>query len=193
MSDARALELFKEAGAYLEGHFLLTSGLHSSAYVEKFRVLEQPEICDELCELMAEPFKKDKIGVVVGPAMGGVLLAYGVARALGTRGIFMEREQGKLVLRRDFHIAHNERVLVVEDVVTTGKSVFEVLEALPLEMSQGRVAGVSYLVDRSSGKADFKTPKQVPLLKLDLPTYAPEACPLCANGVELTKRGSRKI
>ena len=193
MSEARALELFKKAGAYLEGHFLLTSGLHSSAYVEKFRVLEQPEACDELCEMMAAPFRKDKIGVVLGPAIGGILLAYGVARVLGTRGIFMEREQGKLTLRRDFHIAHNERVLVVEDVVTTGKSVFEVLEALPLEMTQGRVAGVAYLVDRSGGKVDFKTPRQEPLLKLDLPTYSPESCPLCAKGIELVKRGSRKI
>jgi orotate phosphoribosyltransferase len=124
--------------------------------------------------------------------MGGILLAYATARALGVRGIFMEREEGKLKLRRGFEIGPKEKILVVEDVVTTGGSVFELLEAIPKEVSEGRVAGVAYLVDRSSGKADFKVPKQHPLIRLDLPTYEAASCPLCAKGIELTKRGSRK-
>jgi orotate phosphoribosyltransferase len=192
MNEHDALEIFKRSGAYLEGHFLLTSGLHSPAYVEKFNVLQNPKDCDALCLGMADAFRMDGIDVVVGPAIGGILLAYSTARALGTRGIFMEREEGKLTLRRGFSIGPKERVLIVEDVVTTGKSVFEVLEALPVELSQGRIAGVAYLVDRSGGKADFKVPKQVPLMRLDLPSYQAEACPLCAQGVPLTKRGSRK-
>jgi orotate phosphoribosyltransferase len=193
MTEAQALEIFKKSGAYLEGHFLLTSGLHSPAYVEKFNVLQHPQYCDALCEGMAEKFRNEKIDVVIGPAIGGIVLAYGTARALKTRGIFMEREDGKLKLRRGFAVGPKERVLIVEDVVTTGTSVFEVLDALPQERAEGRIAGVAYLVDRSGGKADFKMPRQEPLMRLDLPTYSPEACPLCAKGEPLTKRGSRKL
>jgi orotate phosphoribosyltransferase len=193
MTEAQALEIFKKSGAYLEGHFLLTSGLHSPAYVEKFNVLQHPEACDALCAGIAEAFKDDGIDVVLGPAVGGILLAYATARALGKRGIFMEREEGKLCLRRGFSIGPKERVLIVEDVVTTGKSVLEVLEGLPQELAEGRVAGVGYLVDRSGGKADFMVPKQVPLMRLDLPSYQADACTLCAKGIPLTKRGSRKI
>jgi orotate phosphoribosyltransferase len=192
MTEAEALDLFKKSEAYLEGHFLLTSGLHSPAYVEKFKVLQHPEICDALCAGIAEKFRGEKIDVVVGPAVGGIVLAYGTARALKTRGIFMERENGKLTLRRGFAIAPHERVLIVEDVVTTGTSVFEVLKGLPSELAEGRIVGVGYLVDRSGGKADFKLPRQEPLMRLDLPTYDPADCPLCINGVPLTKRGSRE-
>lgn len=194
MNEERALELFKKSGAYLEGHFLLTSGLHSPAYVEKFQVLQYPDYCDELCEGIAEKFKNEKIDVVAGPAVGGIVLAYGVARALGVRGIFLEREEGKLKLRRGFKIGEKERVLVVEDVVTTGTSVFEVLEALAQEKAGNRIAGVGYLVDRSGvAKVDFGLPRQEPLMRLDLPTYDPQDCPLCIQGLPLTKRGSRKI
>ncbi|MES2200713.1 MAG: orotate phosphoribosyltransferase [candidate division FCPU426 bacterium] len=193
MSQEAALSLFKESGAYLDGHFLLTSGMHSPAYVEKFRVLEHPAICDQLCAMMAEPFKNEKIDVVLGPAVGGILLAYGVARALGCRSVFMEREEGVLKLRRGFEIKADERVLLVEDVVTTGSSVFEMLSALSLERGAGGLAGISFLVDRSNGVVDFKLPRQQALLTLDLPVYAPEKCPLCAKGLPLTKRGSRKI
>lgn len=192
MNESEALELFKKSGAYLEGHFLLTPGLHSKAYVEKFTVLQHPRYCDALCEGIAEKFKDEKIDVVVGPAIGGILLAYSVARALGVRGIFLEREDGKLKLRRGFAIGERERVLLVEDVVTTGSSVFEMLETLALEKAEGRIAGLGYLVDRSGGKVQFGLPRQEPLMRLDLPTWRAEACPLCAQGVELTKRGSRK-
>jgi len=190
MTSDEALKIFKDSGAYMEGHFLLTSGRHSSAYVEKFNMLQQPKYCEALCRGMADNFRDKKPDVVVGPAIGGILLAYETARALGTRGIFLEREEGKLTLRRGFAIAPHEKVLVVEDVVTTGTSVFELLETLQAEKSEGRIVGVAYLVDRSGGKADFGVPQKA-LMNLDLPTWSAEECPLCKQGVALTKRGSR--
>lgn len=193
MTQDQALEIFRASGAYLDGHFLLTSGKHSGAYVEKFQVLQHPQHTAALCAAMAEAFRDLKPDVVVGPAVGGILLAYEVARALGTRGIFLEREEGKLTLRRGFAIAPHERVLLVEDVVTTGTSVFESIDALATEKDEGRIVGVAYLVDRSGGKVDFGVGRQVPLMRLDLPTYDPADCPLCAKGLPLTKRGSRKL
>ena len=193
MDEKEALAVFRASGAYLDGHFLLTSGRHSSAYVEKFQVLQHPEHCARLCAAIADAFRDLKVDVVVGPAVGGILLAYETARALGVRGIFLEREDGKLTLRRGFEIGPHERVLVVEDVVTTGSSVFEVLEALKTEQAEGRIVGVGYLVDRSGGDVQFGVGRQVPLLRLDLPTWDPSTCPQCKEGKPLTKRGSRKI
>lgn len=190
MTQDEALKIFKEAGAYLEGHFLLTSGRHSNAYIEKFNVLQHPEHCARLCAGIADHYRQAGVDVVVGPAIGGILLAYETARALGVRGIFLEREEGKLKLRRGFEIRPGEKALIVEDIVTTGTSVFEVLEALHKEKQEGRILGVGYLVDRSGGKADFGVP-QHPLMKLDLPNWSAEECPLCKQGVPLTKRGSR--
>lgn len=193
MKQEEVLRIFRDAGAYLDGHFLLTSGRHSGAYVEKFQVLQHPRHCAALCAAMAADFSDLKPSVVVGPAVGGILLAYETARALGVRGIFLEREEGKLTLRRGFEISPQDRVLVVEDVVTTGTSVFEVLEALKKEKDEGRIVGVGFLVDRSAGKADFKVPRQKALMSLDLPTWEPADCPLCRKGLPLTKRGSRKV
>jgi orotate phosphoribosyltransferase len=190
MTNDEALKIFKDSGAYMEGHFLLTSGRHSSAYVEKFNMLQQPKYCEALCQGMADNFRDEKPDVVVGPAIGGILLAYETARSLGTRGIFLEREEGKLTLRRGFAIAPHEKVLVVEDVVTTGTSVFELLETLHAEKAEGRIVGVAYLVDRSGGKANFGVP-QKSLMSLDLPTWSADECPLCKQGVPMTKRGSR--
>jgi orotate phosphoribosyltransferase len=192
MTRDQVLDVFRASGAYLEGHFLLTSGRHSAAYVEKFQVLQHPQHCAALCGAIAESFRDLQPDVVVGPAVGGILLAYETARALGVRGIFLEREEGKLQLRRGFEIGPREKVLLVEDVVTTGRSVFEVLEALERERREGRILGVGYLVDRSGGDVDFKLPRQVPLLRLDLPSWDPAHCPLCKEGKPLTKRGSRK-
>lgn len=193
MTQDEVLGIFRQAGAYLDGHFLLTSGKHSNAYVEKFQVLQHPAHCAALCAAMAADFADLKPTVVVGPAVGGILLAYETARALGVRGIFLEREEGKLTLRRGFEIGERDRVLVVEDVVTTGSSVFEVLEALKKEKNEGRIVGVAFLVDRSAGKVDFGVPRQKALMTLDLPTWEPDACPLCRQNVPLTKRGSRKV
>lgn len=187
MKDTEVMELFKESGALLKGHFLLTSGRHSDTYFEKFQVLQWPLYTEKLCKELAERFKGDGVDVVVGPVTGGVLLAYEVAKNLGTRGIFTERENGRMTFRRGFQV-EGERVLVVEDIVTTGGSVFEVLDAV--KEAGGEVAGVGYLVDRSGGQVDFGV-KQVPLMKLDVISWSPDECPLCAKGEPITKRGSR--
>jgi orotate phosphoribosyltransferase len=183
-------KLFIDAGALLHGHFVLTSGMHSDQYMEKFAVLQYPDKTQSLCDQIAAHFSQDEAQVVLGPATGGILLAHGVAKALGTRSIFTEREQGKMTLRRGFTIKPGERVLVVEDVVTTGGSVFEVLDVV--RSWGGTLVGVGYLVDRSGGQVDFGV-KQVPLLKLDVQAWSPADCPLCKQGVPLTSRGSRNI
>lgn len=191
MMDEKAIrQLFEETGAILNGHFLLTSGLHSNMYLEKFQVLQYPQHTAKLCKELAERFKNDKIDVVIGPMTGGIILAHEVGKNLGTRAIFTERENGKMTLRRGFKIAKGERVLVVEDIVTTGGSVKEVL-AVVNEFG-GDIAGVGLLVDRSGGKAEFGVRTEA-LLRLEVPAYKPEECPLCQNKVALTERGSRHI
>jgi orotate phosphoribosyltransferase len=186
MEEAAVRKLLVDTGAILEGHFLLTSGLHSPLYVEKFQVLQWPEHTARLCAALAGRFKGAGIQVVVGPVTGGIILAHEVGKNLGTRAIFTERENGRMTLRRGFAIAPGERVLVVEDIVTTGGSVHEVLEVV--KEQGGEVAGVALLVDRSGGKADFGVRTEA-LLKLEVPTYQPDACPLCQAGVPITKRG----
>ncbi|MDP3488329.1 MAG: orotate phosphoribosyltransferase, partial [Bacillota bacterium] len=146
-------EIFKTTGTIMEGHFRLTSGLHSGLYVEKFRVLEHPKYTEILCREIARRYENDGITLVVGPAIGGVIIAYEVARALGVRSIFCEREDSKLVLRRGFQISPEDRVLVVEDIVTTGGSVKEVLEVV--QQSGATIVGVGLLVDRSNGNVNL--------------------------------------
>jgi orotate phosphoribosyltransferase len=186
MTEAEVKQLLIDTGAVLEGHFLLTSGLHSPLYVEKFQVLQWPKHTEKLCAALADKFKGDNIQVVVGPVTGGIILAHEVGKTLGTRAIFTERENGKMTLRRGFTIAPGERVLIVEDIVTTGGSVQEVMEVV--KEQGGELAGVGLLVDRSGGKADFGV-KTEALLTLSVTTYQPDACPLCQSGVSMTKRG----
>ncbi|EGO65770.1 orotate phosphoribosyltransferase [Acetonema longum DSM 6540] len=183
-------QLLIDTGAILEGHFLLTSGLHSPMYVEKFQVLQYPQHTAALCAALAERFRDKQISVVVGPVTGGILLAHEVGKNLGTRAIFTERENGVMTLRRGFVIHPGERVLVVEDIVTTGGSVQEVLDVV--KQAQGNVAGVALLVDRSGGKVSFGVPTEA-LLHLSVQSYQPAECPLCAKGLPITKRGSRKL
>lgn len=190
MKEAEVRALFVETGAILEGHFLLTSGLHSPLYVEKFQVLQYPRHTEKLCAALAERFKDEQVELVVGPVTGGIILAHEVGKQLGTRAIFTERENGKMTLRRGFVIEPGQRVLVVEDIVTTGGSVQEVIEVV--REQGGTPVGVGILVDRSGGKADFGIPAQA-LLHLTVPTYQPDGCPLCRDGAALTKRGSRKL
>ena len=170
----------------MHGHFLLTSGLHSPMYVEKFNVLQHPKYTEALCKAMAYAFKDDGIELVIGPMTGGILLAHEVGKELGTRALFTERDNGKMMLKRGFSIPEGAKVLVVEDIVTTGGSVFEVIEAI--KENGGQVAGVALMVDRSGGKVDFGV-KTKALLTLDVTTYKPEECPLCKEGKEFTKRG----
>ena len=187
LSEKEVLHLLEETQAVLHGHFLLTSGLHSPMYVEKFNVLQHPEYTEKLCKEIAARYAGDNIELVVGPTTGGILLAHETGKALGTRAIFTERENGKMTLKRGFQIPEGCRVLVVEDIVTTGGSVKEVMEVV--REHGGNVIGVGLLVDRSGGKVDFGVRTEA-LLHLDVPTFKPDDCPLCHDGVELTKRGS---
>lgn len=190
MIEAEVKQLFIDTGAIMEGHFLLTSGLHSPLYVEKFQVLQHPAFTARLCTALAGKFAAEQVEVVVGPVTGGILLAHEVGKNLGTRAIFTERENGKMTLRRGFVIKPGERVLIVEDIVTTGGSVQEVLEVV--REHGGIPVGVGLLVDRSGGKVKFDVPCRA-LLKLSVTTYQPDGCPLCKAGVPMTKRGSRKL
>ncbi len=190
LSEKEILDIFCNSGALQEGHFLLTSGLHSDRYIEKFKVLQSPQYTDLLCGEIARRFEKAGIEVVVGPATGGILLAYAVGRILQTRAIFTERESNRMMLRRGFGLRAGERVLVVEDVITTGGSVNEVIEVV-LDQ-EAKLSGVGLLVDRSGGKVNFSAPTEA-LLKLDLETFLPENCPLCRKQIPLRKPGSKKI
>ena len=173
----------------MEGHFLLSSGKHSSRYVQCARILQDPDATGRLCGMLAESWKDDGISAVVAPAVGGIVLAYELARALGARGIFMERDENDtFVLRRGFEIETGEKVLVAEDVVTTGGSVVEIMERTR-ELG-GDVAGVATLVDRSGG-ADLGCPL-VSCLRIEIPVHEPDSCPLCEKGEPAVKPGSRK-
>ncbi len=191
MEEKEILDLFREAGAFLEGHFLLTSGLHSPVYIEKFRLLQFPRYVEILAqEIIQRIGNKEAIELVVGPAVGGIVLAYEVARQLGVRMAFTEREEGKMCFRRDFQINEGGKVLIVEDVVTTGGSLQEVVKAV--EAEKGDIIGISVLVDRSGGKVHFDYPF-FPLLQMEVKTYSAEECPLCRQKIELQKRGSRYL
>lgn len=188
MTEAEVKELLVKSNAIMDGHFLLTSGLHSPHYVEKFNVLQHPEYTQKLCEAMAEKFKDANIETVVGPMTGGILLAHETGKALGTRAIFTERVNGKMTFRRGFSLHEGERVLIVEDIVTTGGSIKEVIDVV--KEHGGIPVAVSMLVDRSGGKADFGDIPCEALLHMDVKTYKPEECPLCQQGIPMTKRGS---
>jgi len=190
MNEHDVKELLIGAGAILEGHFLLTSGLHSNMYIEKFQVLQHPEPTEKLCAALAARFRRYDPQVVVGPVTGGIILAYETARQLGTRAIFTERENGIMCLRRGFYIKPGERVLVVEDIITTGGSVQETIDVV--RRQGGIPVGLGVLVDRSGGKAQFDVPL-ISLLRLEVPTFRPEECPMCREGKPFTKRGSRNI
>lgn len=186
------MQKFEDAGAVQKGHFQLTSGVHSDTYIQCAQVMQYPEFMYNLCSELGKKFRGDDIDVIVGPAVGAIIMAHVMARLLGpwVRAIFTERENGKMTLRRSFIIKEGERVLVVEDVTTTGSSVREVIEIV--KSRKGQVVGVGSLIDRSGGKIDFgvKTEK---LLTLDIKSYLPEECPLCKAGVPITKPGSRYI
>ena len=175
--------LLREVGAILDGHFLLTSGRHSPLYVEKFRLLEHPPYTERLCRLIADHFRPQGPKLVAAPTTGGIILSYEVARQLGVRGIFAEKEGEGRRFSRGFRLARGERTLIVDDVLTTGGSIRDVIDAVRGE--GGEPIGVGVLVDRSGGRVDFGLPLFA-CLPLDLPTYPPDDCPLCADNVTLT-------
>jgi len=180
--------LFTSTGALLTGHFQLTSGLHSRQYLQCALVLEDPRNAERIGRLLADKFKGVPIDVVVAPAIGGILVAHETARALGVRSLFTEREAGVMTLRRGFTIMPGERVLVVEDVVTTGGSTRETMDAV--SRAGGTVVGAGSLVDRSGGEVDLGVPRRA-LLTLYVPAYEPAVCPLCRQGEPAVKPGSR--
>lgn len=182
--------VLKQAGVYKHGHFQFTSGLHSDVYLEKFQVMQYPEYTEILCAEMARRTKHLNPDVVIGPAVGGIILAYELGRQLGCRALFTERVDGKMTLRRGFSVAANERVLLVEDIVTTGGSAREVLEAVSPLVAQ--VVGITCLVDRSNGQVQFPV-DFYPLLSMDIKSWDPKECPLCKQGVPLVIPGSRKL
>jgi orotate phosphoribosyltransferase len=189
MTEEKLIEVFKERGALLEGHFSLTSGLHSDRYIQCAQVLKYPDLATELGKGIADHFRELHVDLVAGPAIGGIIVAQEVGRALGVPAVFTEREQGKMTLRRGFQIKKGERVVVVEDVVTTGGSTREVIDLVKEE--GGVVVGAGSLVDRHSGELDFGVPFSS-LLKLVIATYSPGDCPLCREGLPIVKPGSRK-
>ncbi len=189
MKQDEVLNIYRENNALLSGHFLLSSGRHSDQYLQSALVLQDPKLAEKLGRALADKFRDVQVDVVVGPAMGGITVAYEAARALGVRALFTERENGEMTLRRGFEIKKGEKVLICEDVVTTGKSVREVIKYL--EGIEADIAGVGYLIDRSNGRTDFGYPSQS-LLALEVLSYEASDCPLCGKGLPLVKPGSRK-
>lgn len=189
------MEAFHQTGAYLKGHFRLTSGLHSPEYLQCAKVLQHPAHAEQFGrDLAAQLNTLDparKIDVVVSPAMGGLIIGHEVARALGVRHIFTERDasDGKMTLRRGFAVEPGETAVVIEDVVTTGGSSKEVIDLL--QAAGANVLGAGSIIDRSGGKADIGVPR-VALAVLQVTAYQPESCPLCAEGLPVVKPGSRK-
>jgi orotate phosphoribosyltransferase len=183
------MELFKGAGAYLKGHFRLTSGLHSPEFLQSALVLQHPRHAEVLGNELAKQVRQFHPTLVVSPAMGGLIIGHEVARALDTPHIFTERDQaGRMTLRRGFQVTPGTKVVVIEDVVTTGGSTREVIDLLRAGGAEPVAAGC--IIDRSGGKADVGVPK-VALWTMDVTTYQPEDCPLCGDGLPVIKPGSR--
>jgi orotate phosphoribosyltransferase len=186
LSD-EVLEIFRATGAIKEGHFLLASGLHSPVYWEKFRILQYPHLTERLCRLIAQHFGGQKIDAVAGPTTGGIILAFETARQLGVRSIFAEKQDGVRLFRRDFQIAPDERVLIVDDILTTGSSLRETIDAV--DKLDGIIIGIGVLVDRSEQNLDFNLPF-FSCLRAPTTVYSPQECPLCAAGIPLIKPGA---
>jgi orotate phosphoribosyltransferase len=188
MTPEAVLDLFRQSGALLDGHFRLTSGLHSPGYMQCALVLQYPAFAESLGQAIGEWTRELTPTVVLSPALGGVVIGQEVGRALGVRAVFAERQDDVFTLRRGFTVSDSDRVLVVEDVLTTGGSTRETIEVAT--RSGAVVVGVASIVDRSGGRLRFDVPFKA-LLEYVLPTYESEKCPLCAQGLPVTKPGSR--
>ncbi len=185
MTRDEIITILEDTGVLLDGHFLLTSGRHSGGFLQCSQVLQYPETAARICQEMAGPFRDMGVETVMGPALGGIILSYEVARVLGCRAVFTENWDGRMTLRRGFHLRPGERVLVVEDAVSTGGSIRKVLDVA--REKEAQVVGVSVMVDRTAGAGlDFGIPAEA-LLTLDIKSYDPDECPLCREGVPLRK------
>jgi orotate phosphoribosyltransferase len=190
MTRDELLDRFRKAGALLEGHFRLSSGLHSSGYLQCALVLQQPDWAEALGRAIADRAREWRPTVVLSPALGGVVIGHEVGRALGVRALFAERQDGELTLRRGFVLSERDRVLVIEDVLTTGKSTRETMQVARAAGAQ--IVGAASIVDRSGGTLALDVPFAA-LVDIALPTYEPERCPLCAQGLPVVKPGSRPV
>ncbi|QSH42541.1 orotate phosphoribosyltransferase [Lentisphaerota bacterium ZTH] len=188
MTEQELIKIFTDSKALLEGHFKLRSGLHSNRFFQAALLLQYPDIAEKVCAQLAEKFKDREIETVISPAVGGLIVGQEVARALGVRAIFADKEDGNLVLKRGFRIKPGEKVLVAEDVVTRGGRVQQTIDLV--RSLGGEVVGVAVIVDRSAGKASFDVPHEA-LLKLELATYDPESCPICEAGKPIERPGSK--
>ncbi|HEY3883956.1 MAG TPA: orotate phosphoribosyltransferase [Vicinamibacterales bacterium] len=188
MTDGDVLDLFRHSGALLEGHFRLSSGLHSDRYLQSALVLQHPDLAARLGEELGRRTAHLQATAVLSPALGGIVIGQEVGRALHVRALFAERQDGVLTLRRGFTLSPQDRVLVVEDVVTTGGSTRETMAAA--ESQGARIVGAAALIDRGADAARLGVPLQA-LVHLDVPAYPPDACPLCAKGIAVVKPGSR--
>jgi orotate phosphoribosyltransferase len=188
MDQAAVLAIFRNSGALLEGHFRLSSGLHSAGYLQCALVLQHPDQAEALGRALAGALRDLAPTVVLSPALGGLIIGHEVARALGVRAIFAERQDGAMTLRRGFALTPVDRVVVIEDVVTTGGSTRETMAVAAT--AGATVVGAGAIIDRSGGSSKLEVPFR-PLVGLTLATYEPDACPLCAAGTAVTKPGSR--
>ncbi len=190
LTEEELLNIFKKTEALLSGHFRLTSGRHSNVYFQCAKVLQYPQYNDRICKTIADHYRNVEIDTVIAPAIGGIVVGQEVARQLNKRFIFAEREDKKLTLRRGFSIAKGEKILVCEDVVTTGGSVFEVIDIV--KQTGAIPVGVGFIVDRSNGKVQFGVP-QKSVISLEAISFESERCNLCKENIPLVKPGSRKI
>ncbi|MDQ3321815.1 MAG: orotate phosphoribosyltransferase [Acidobacteriota bacterium] len=188
MTQEEILEHFRACGALLEGHFILSSGLHSPKYLQCALALQNPQDAAKFGKSIAEKFTDETFDTVASPAIGGLIIGFAVAQAVNVRFIWTERENGAMTLRRGFSVKENERILVVEDVITTGGSTRECIEAL--ESRGARVTNAASIIDRSNGAADVGVPR-IALASLDVPSYKTEDCPMCKEGEIAVKPGSR--
>ncbi|MCB1023934.1 MAG: orotate phosphoribosyltransferase [Acidobacteria bacterium] len=188
MNPEKILDKFRETDALLEGHFILSSGLHSPKYLQCALALQFPFDAEQYGRAIAARFLEEGIETVASPAIGGLVIGYEVAKALNVRFIWTERKEGVMTLRRGFNIKEGERILAVEDVITTGGSIKECIDVL--KEHGGNVVNAASIIDRSGGRADVGVPR-ISLVELDVPTYDPDSCPMCADGTEAVKPGSR--
>lgn len=189
MDSQEVLKLFEESEALIRGHFKLTSGRHSDVYYEKFSLLKNPKICTKICAEIAENFKNQDISKVVGPTLGGVIIAYEVARYLGVEAVYAEAGESGRIFKRGFSLNEAERVLIVDDVLTTGRSVNEVIDLV--KQYSAEIVGIGMVLDRSGGQTKFDFPYYA-VSTIAAESWDESECPMCKKGIELTQRGSRK-
>ena len=192
LSSEESLKILKETRALIEGHFILSSGLHSSKYVQCAQLMSKPDKAIKMCESLAEKIKKEfkEIDIILSPAMGGIVVGYEIGKLLNKESIFSERVNGEFKLRRDFYIKKNQKVLIIEDVITTGKSSLE-CSKLVLE-NNAKIVGYACIIDRSKGESVIKE-KIISQIKLDIPVYAKDNLPKSLSLIEAVKPGSRNL